>query len=398
MAIKPYYTSSTLIEAVKRNMSIPISQITFSDEDILAFATEELVLSQVPSILQYHEEYYVYEQIVPLVNSKSKYAIPSRAIGMKLRDLFYLDTQGQLVEMSRVSPDDAAFFQSGSNSNTTPIHYYIQNNNIVIVPEVSANVQGSLVFKYYLRPNSLVKDEKAAVSTGFTKNITIDNSTLLAGDSITIGGISYVAGTDFAIGANSSITAANLGSALSSDYTNNVNNNIVSVTYTERSLTLSSSNTAALQIQQTITINATVPDTFASGNLVDILQQDAGHITLNFDVRLATGAVSTSGLVFNESEIPQEFVVGDYICHQYECIVPQIPTDLHVLLGERTGARVLESMGDKEGLATANQKIGDLESRQAVVLDSRVEGSPTKVFNRHSLLRYGKTRFGRGGL
>ena len=40
MAKKPYYTSNTLIEAVKRKMAMPISQVTFSDADILAFADE----------------------------------------------------------------------------------------------------------------------------------------------------------------------------------------------------------------------------------------------------------------------------------------------------------------------------------------------------------------------
>jgi hypothetical protein len=379
-------------------MSIPISQITFSDEDILAFATEELVLSQIPSILQYHEEYYVYSEIVPLVSGKSRYSLPGRAIGMKLRDLAYVDTQGQLVEMSKVNPDDASYFQSDSNSNTTPIHYYLKNNSIVIVPEVSQNVQGSLKFTYYLRPNSLVPDEQAAVSTGFSKNITVNNTTLVAGDKLVIDSVEYEADVDFVIGANSSITATNLGNALASDYANVVTGDIVTITYFDRGTSITSTNTAALSVQQTITIVATVPDTFASGQMVDILQMDGGHSTLNFDVVLANGSVSTTGLTFKESDIPEEFVVGDYICQRYECIVPQIPTDLHVLLGERTGARVLESLGDVQGLETANKKIMDLESRQSVIIDSRVEGSPTKVFNRHSLLRYGKSRFGRGSI
>ena len=56
MSKKPYYTSNALIEAVKRNISFPISQVTFSEEDILTFADEEMFLEQVPSILQFHEE------------------------------------------------------------------------------------------------------------------------------------------------------------------------------------------------------------------------------------------------------------------------------------------------------------------------------------------------------
>lgn len=53
--VKPYYTSNTLIESVKRRMAFPIAQVTFSNEDILALANEELFLAQVPSIMQFHE-------------------------------------------------------------------------------------------------------------------------------------------------------------------------------------------------------------------------------------------------------------------------------------------------------------------------------------------------------
>lgn len=399
MSVKPYYTSATLIEAVKRNMSIPISQITFSDADILAFATEELVLSQLPSILQYHEEYYVYAQSVPLVSRKSRYPIPSRAIGMKLRDLFFVDNQGQLIEMSKVNPDDTSWFQSSSNANPTPIYYYVENNSIVILPEITDNPQGSLLFKYYLRPNSLVPDNRAAISTGFSKSITVDNAQLQVGDVIRVGTLQLVAGIDFAIGANSSTTCLNLTTALNSNGFSALNEGpLTTITYSDRMLEVSSAS-PGLSVQQTITIVCdSVPTHFAAGQLVDILQQDGGHSTLNIDVPLATGSVSTTGLTFPESAIPNDFIVGDYVCQRYECIVPQIPTDLHVLLGERTGSRVLESLGDQVGLQRADKKIADLEARQGVILDSRVEGSPTKIFNKNSLLRKGKLRSGRGSI
>lgn len=397
-ALKPYYTSASLIEAVKRNQSIPISQITFSNEDILAFATEELFLSQIPSILQYHEEYYVYDQEVPLVGNRSRYPIPSRAIGMKLRDVFYKDTQGQLIEMSKVNPDDESFYSTDGISNSSPIHYKIQNNSIVIIPSVSATVQGSLVFSYFLRPNSLVLDEKAAISTGFQKTVTFDNTTLIAGDSFSFDSETLVAGTDFAIGTNSSITASNFGTALTAvGIQNTVAGPICNVFYTDRNSVLTSTNTSAIQVQTTITIVcSSVPTEITEGMLVDILQADGGHNTLKIDVKLGLDSVSATSITFNEADISQDFVVGDYICRQYECIIPQVPTDLHTLLAERTCARILESLGDQAGLATANKKIGDLEARQATVLDNRVDGSPTKVFNRHSLLMYGKSRFGRG--
>lgn len=402
MAIKPFYTSNTLIEAVKRKMAIPTAQVTFSDEDILAFANEEMFLEQVPSILQYHEEYLVFTQNVPMVPSQSRYAIPSRAIGMKLRDVFFRDAGGQLVQMSRINPDDLSFFEVNSNTTPIPIHYYIQNNTIVITPRVTANASGTLVLTYYLRPNSLVTDDNAAICTKFSKTVTVDNATLVAGNTLTIAGYILTAGTDFAIGVNSQTTANNISNAIAAlnniNLTSNVDSNIITVFYKDRTWDFSTSNTAALTIQSTITVVcSSVPASIQANSLVDILQTEGGHSTLAFDVLLAPNTVSATTITFNESQLPEDFVVGDYICAQYQCIVPQVPTDLHNLLAERTCARILESLGDKEGLQAANAKINNLESKQATILDSRVEGSPLKVLNRSGLLRSSRIRFGRRG-
>jgi hypothetical protein len=399
---KPYYTSNTLIEAVKRKMAIPIAQVTFADNDILAFANEEMFLEQVPSILQYHEEYLVFSQNIPMIPKQSRYPIPNRAIGMKLRDVFYRDLSGQLVQMSRINPDDRSFFEVNSNTTPIPIHYYLQNNTLVITPEVTQNATGNLVFSYYLRPNSLVTDDQAAICTSFTKTIVVNNTTIVSGNTIVIGTHITTAGVDFVIGANSAATAANLSSYIGTltdhNLTSSVSNNIVSVAYSTRGLAFSTSNVAAFAIQASITINTTtMPSSIVAGGLVDLLQTDGGHSTLAFDVLLASNSVSPTSITLAESQLPSDFVVGDYICSQYECIVPQVPTDLHNLLAERTCARILESLGDKEGLQAANTKIANLESKQATILDSRVEGSPMKILNRTGLLRSSRIRFGRRG-
>jgi hypothetical protein len=405
MAKKPYYTSNTLIEAVKRKMAMPISQVTFLNEDILAFADEEMFLAQVPSILQYHEEYLVYEQLVPMVPKQSKYAIPSRAIGMRIRDLFYRDLAGQLVQMSRINPDDRSFFEVNSNTTPIPIHYYVQNNQIVITPAVTQNSTGNLVFTYYMRPNSLVTDDQAAICEKFSKDITVSNLTLVTGNVLIIDGHTLTAGTDFAIGTSDAATASNLSNAISLldplQFSTSNTSNIITVFYKTRSLYVASNNSAALKVQSTITIHIpstdTIPSSILPGTMVDILQAEGGHSTLNFDVLLQADAISASSLTFKETDIPYDFVVGDYICSQYQCIIPQVPTDLHNLLAERTCARILESLGDKEGLQAANLKINELEQRQSTILDSRVEGSPLKILNRTGLLRSSRIRFGRRG-
>jgi len=396
--VKPYYTSSSLISAVKRKASIPVAQVTFSDEDILAFANEELYLAQVPSILQYHEEYFVYTKETPLIPDISRYPLPGRAIGMKLRDIFYRDLQGQLRELSRINPDDKAGFITNTNISQTPLHYYLENNSIVIVPSIGTNTLGSFVFSFYLRPNALVTDDKAAICTSFSKIITIDSASMVAGDTFKFGSYTITAGTDFAIGVNDSITAGNITTcinALNSEFNAIANSNLITLDYHTRNTKFTTSNSTAFQIPITTSIVCAsgVPTEITASSIVDFLQMEGGHSTYSYDMRPLS--VSANSISFKDSDIPNDFVMGDYICLQYQCIVPQIPTDLHNLLAERTCARILEALGDQAGLQNANTKIKELEYSQATIIDSRVEGSPLKVLNTHSLLRYGKIRRGR---
>lgn len=407
MSTKPYYTSTDLIEAVKRKASIPISQNTFSDEDILKFANEEMFLAQVPSILQFHEEYLVYEQDVPLVSDVSRYPIPNRAIGMKLRDVFYRsytqgtisenDTKANLVEMSKINPDDRAAFQVNNNSGSTPYHYYLQNNSVIVHPRVGKNPNGSLLFSYFLRPNSLVTNDRAAICTSFSRTVTL-SANPSPGDTITIGSLVLTADTDFVIGGTTTVTTVNLAAAINAEgtYTATNDTNITTIIYDNRS-TVFSTDGVNIVLQSTITLNFDqVPSNITNGSLVDFLQTEGGHNTLKFDVKLTNNSVSATSITFSEANIHPDFIIGDYVCSQYECIIPQVPSDLHNLLAERTCARVLESIGDQDGLKIVNIKIQEQEARQGTVLDNRVDGSPQKVFDRHSLLRSGSSRRNRG--
>lgn len=395
MANKPYLTSSDLVSTIKLNSAFPLSQVTYSDEDLLKFANHELFLAQVPSVLQYHEDYFSYRENVPLKINKSRYDIPYRAIGQKIYDVYYRDPNagGHLRKLSRIDSADKAFFQFNNNGYITPAHYYFEANQVCLTTDIGEGITGELVFVYYLRPNNLVLDSRAAVCENFTREITINNTNIVAGDTLAVGGLRFIAGTDFAIGANSTITATNLNTAINTEGTNisTVTGDVVTVFYSELSTSVTSSNSTGIIIDvlQGIQFDQ-VPENIKNGSLVDFLKKKGGHRTYTFDIKLGRNVVSSNIIKFPVANIPEDFEAEDYICSQFECIIPQIPSDLHSLLAERTVARILEAQGDMQGLQAANAKIGDMESRQATMMQNRAEGSPRKVFNRNSLLRYGK--------
>jgi len=504
MATTPWYTSDKLIDAVKRKISFPISQNTFTEDDILAFANEEMFISQVPAVMQYHEEYFVYRVQVPLVSNISRYSIPDRSIGMKLRDLFWSDSSGNYFEMTRISSDDKAFFQRNIGANQAIHKFYLENNDILLTPSVIGDPTGKLNFFIFLRPNQLVRDERARFFTAFTQDVSLVSNPL-AGDkfiialntqsnypstnefiaveassysvssytsgsesslvtlsvahnipedvsfTVTISGTgsTYLDGTHYAIsrsantievttpvlasgtggtvvinnsfviGASTSASAGSLASSINGANLSNVlvatSNSTIIVTYKDITANFSSDPGGVLDPFSISSLIGFKLNTSYEGlfklddndkNKIDFLQTKPGHRTYAYDVLIKelgtypgdvhylkvtkTDLFTYYSNGYNFQPAIANIQIGDYACLANECIIPQIPPDLHNALAERTAARILAAIGDKQGLEISNAKLQEIEMRQGTVLDDRVEGAPQKITARHSLLRYGK--------
>lgn len=397
---KPYLTSQDLIDTVKRNMSMPLNQVTFNEEDILSFANQEMFGVQVPTIMEVHEDYFTFSEDIPLKANKSRYDIPYRAIGLKLNDVYWVDTQdgvtSQMGKMTLIQNTERSLYGGSTDGSGNTGFYYIEANQVVLTPNVGENpVNRSLRFVYYLRPNNLVVNERAAICQNFTKDLTISFATMVSGDYIKIGSVVFIADVDFAIGATDTATATNLNVAINTqaDYESNVTANVVTLSYSELDTSITTDNTSAFSIEtlQGIEFDQ-VPENITNSSLIDFLKVKGGHRTYKIDVKLGKNVVSQTIVKFADGLIPEEFEPGDYICSQFECIIPQIPSDLHNILAERTVARILEALGDTVGLQAANAKVGQLEARQNTLIDNRVDGSPRKIVNRGSLLNRNKRR------
>lgn len=490
-AMKPWMTSQDLVEAIKASVAFPTSQNTFSSDDLLRFANQEMLIDQVPSVLSYHEEYYVFRQKVPLVANQSRYDLPPRAVGMKLRDVNFVDNNGNLFEMSRIEATDKAFFQRINTINTGVSKFYLEANSLVLTPELQNNPQGFLLFQYYIRPNQLVDNSRAAISTAIDKaiqvvnkscmpanvntstgDITITSHGFLNGQSYTFISTSTVP-TGFTYGAsyyviNASgntfqLSATRGGSAIvPSDQGTGIHTftrslkqdntfaptdidltaNTITITghkYMDGDMLMfTSSNSlpnelggnrmyfvinatentfqvslvsggAAIQLHSigngthSVTSDMTVitcgdsgvPANITAGALVDYLQTDGAHAILGIDERLCDNAVTGNTITIRTDHIPTNFVVGDYICLAKEAIIPYLPSDLHYGLAERTCSRILASINDKEGLAISQGKVAKIEKNEARMINNRVEGSPEKVLNRFSVLRFNRIGFRR---
>lgn len=170
-------TSDDLITSVKRRAFLPTQQNTFTNADFLSLADEEMAMGLVPTILRMHEDYLLYSEEINLVQNQFRYTIPYRAIGNKLREVSFKDPQGNIYEMTRVGIGDMPYFNYGNVNR--PYAYYVDNNEIVLVPAKSTlSTNYKIVMTYYMRPNSLVMLEEVASIASIDRDtgvITLNN-------------------------------------------------------------------------------------------------------------------------------------------------------------------------------------------------------------------------------
>ena len=150
------------------------------------------------------------------------------------------------------------------------------------------------------------------------------------------------------------------------------------------------------RVNKQVTV-ANIPEKFvnSAGQPLPTLQFDfistkSPHKTLGFDMFPSSFNVSTMVVTFNE-ELPKGLTVGDHMALSTETAIPQIPSDLHVILCHRIAARCLEAMGDSEGLQAANLKLVEMQQNAIDLIDDRVEGAAKKIINRRSTIRNGIT-------
>lgn len=317
--VKAGLTTSSLLKSIKRRAMVPDNQNTFSDQDFIDFMNEEMMISMVPSIMKLKEEYFIFREIVPLVADKSNYAVPERAMASKLRELCYRDSVNLIT---------------GNEYEMTQIAVDDRYSGL-------SNGTGSSDF------------------TGFRRFYMMGNDVIL----------------------HPSVGPSPSG-ALSFYYylrPNNLvkDNAVATITNIDRvtgNITLSSIPSGySLYIAGS---NNTILTTF------DFVRAKSAHNIIAIDITANSINATTKIININPSEIPKDLEIGDYMPLAGETCIPNIPTELHTVLAQRVAQRLLEALGDTEGLNNATAKVLEMEDKLSSMMDNRVEGAPRKVVNR----------------
>lgn len=135
----------------------------------------------------------------------------------------------------------------------------------------------------------------------------------------------------------------------------------------------------------TLTLSS-MPATFEEFAEVDFIGKRSPHKIITFDNILGTVVAVDKTVVLADSTIPAKLQIGDTISISGETNLVNSPSDLHPLLAQMVAARVLESIGDSEGLGAADKKIKKMEDNADLLLANRVTGSSIKAVNRGSTM------------
>jgi hypothetical protein len=345
-----------LIQDTKDRASVPAEDERITDELVLKILNQVLDEYIYPDFLKISEEFGVVKKLVNLAASDGTAAfpgqvipLPRRAYGRILREVKYFDGSDNLYNIPYVSLQDEDRFLKGISYGAIPIGFYFISDAIKLIgPNINLLNVGKLVFHYVIEPSTLV-----------------NSSTL------------YAPITDIQQDSNNTIKFIVTGTA------------------------------------------ATYPELFAycplnSTRLFDIYRKSSGSL-LAADVELSPVVGAPNTIEFKCSQLGwsnildiENFQEGGYpisAANVYDAdilLIPAaksqystIPYEMDNLLAQIAAGRVLEIIGDTEGLKTNDTRVKALYLSVTSALGNRIRGESKRVVNRRSIIRDLKRRFRR---
>ena len=352
---------SELIADVKDRASIPADDERITDTIILKVLNQVLDEHIYPSLLKISEEFGVVKKLVNLAASDGTAAfpgqvipLPRRAYGRILREVKYYDGSDNLYNIPYVALQDEDRFLKGISYGAIPIGFYFIGDAIKLIgPNINLLNIGKLVLHYVIEPNTLV-----------------DNTT------------EYAPVTD--MDSTSSAVRFICKSAT------------FDTTYAELNTYCSVNNTRLFDLYRKSSgalLAADIPLTREHG-----LGSLSGSELFSTDQLIAANILDIEN--FQEGGFPVDLTLGLYepdilLIPAGKSQYSTIPYEMDNLLVQIAVGRILDMIGDTEGLRVNDTRVKALYDSVTSALGNRIRGESKKIVNRRSIIRDLKRRFRR---
>jgi len=177
MTAAPDYTVDGMVSDVRNDYLTPTSQNLFLDTDIVKHLDKAMRTKIIPLLNSVREEYWVNYKDVP-VTGQASYTLPQRSSGAMLRDVVFVDGQGNEIELTRLSPVQIkSTFPFGYMLPLYTFGFYLKDDQVVLYPQQAVTAtQYTLRMKFLRRPNNLTLAINCGQITAVSSNvITLNN-------------------------------------------------------------------------------------------------------------------------------------------------------------------------------------------------------------------------------
>ena len=139
---------------------------------------------------------------------------------------------------------------------------------------------------------------------------------------------------------------------------------------------------STINTNTSIVCSTNLPANITTGSSIDIVKN-----IQPWDTTRETTAGTVSGATVNLSNTP-DISVGYYVCSKDESPFAQIPQDTIPLLIQSVVVRMMEYMGDTNGLQSGLLTYAQMESDNRGLISPRVDAQPKKISVKNRLSRY----------
>lgn len=395
--------SSDLIRSIKRRGFVPESQETFQAEDFLEMATEKVNIALMANLIEARGDYLVYFEDQALETDVAEYQIPPRAHGDKLREAAIVDSNGKTIrELTQISMEELSDYQSGTSSYGMLEPFYVQNNTLVLL-NTSFQSGNSIRMYFYMRPNKLVVETRAATASQVSASVEVDNVAAQTGTITNIALTGVVTSVAHGLSNSAKIIITGSDSTPAVDGTQTVT--VLSADTFTIGATISTAGTTgswSLAADVVVIPSTVFPKHFTSDIFYDVVQNVSPNKIKLYNLTPNSVNNAQKTVSFRTVDVTKsgklQVIKGDYITKAEETIVPNIPTEYHPLLAQMVSVACMEGMADDQQKKSAEATLAKMEKDILKITTNRVEGAPKKIKNRHGTLNaaLGQSRLRRG--
>lgn len=150
------WLADDMVTAVRRRARIPDGAAALSDAEIFSLADEEMLSAMVPLVRKQRQDYWLTSEDASVVANQAGYRIPSRAQAATVRDVTFVDGNGNECALPRISTEQYhAYVDGASRYWPNRIAYAMLGDKVTLCPTPTTST-GSVRFRYHCRPNRLV--------------------------------------------------------------------------------------------------------------------------------------------------------------------------------------------------------------------------------------------------